>query len=182
VRATRAAWAAALVAACAACRGGISDAEAVQVVRTYNAKKVEAYRAGDYQIVEPYVGEAEIGKLVGLIGVKLDQGITLDAELEHLEVLGVERPGREVIVRTDERWRYRDRRIGTGEQVGDASADRYRMRYVLARPKDRWVVERIEFAAEPEVGRTRVPSSGGVDAMHGVVPRAQGERREEPRR
>ena len=43
------------------------------------------------QLVEPFVGPQELRKLTGLIGVKVDQGITLDSELLRFEVLSVTR-------------------------------------------------------------------------------------------
>jgi hypothetical protein len=143
----------ALLAAMATACGRLSDDRAVALVRAYDAALIRGYREGDFQLVEPFVGPEELRKLTGLIGVKLDGGVTLDAELLGFEVLSVTRPGAEVVVETDERWYYRDRRIGTGEQVGQDSRDHYRGRYRLRAFDGNWRVAEFEFAAEPEVGR-----------------------------
>jgi len=102
------------------------------------------------------------------VGVKLDQGLTLDARLVELQPRGVERRGDEVVVTTDERWHYLDRRIGTGEQVGQDSRDHYVMRYFLRKSGKAWVVDRTEFAEKPEVGRTQVPDRAPAGAFHGM--------------
>ncbi len=162
-------WHLTALAALAAC-GGMSDADAIRLVRSYNAHVIDAFRAGDVRLIDPVVGLEEGKKLTGLIGVKLDAGVTLEAEMLELLVLGVERAKGEVIVRTEERWYYRERRIGSGEQVGQDSRDHYFMRYHLRRLEGRWVVDRIAFDRPPEVGRTIVPV-GDVSAMHGVQTR-----------
>jgi hypothetical protein len=156
--------------ALAACRE-LPDADAVKLVEAYNARVIEAFRAGDAALVEPVAGPEEAKKITGLVGVKLDLGITLDAKLTALHVLGVERSGGEVQVSTDETWAYRDRRIGTGEQVGEASTDHYVMRYHLQKLQGRWVVARIEWTEPPQVGRARAETRIDVDAAHGIETR-----------
>lgn len=148
--------------------GRLSDEKAVKRVEEYNRALIEAYRLSDSQVVTPVTSPAELKKLTGLIGVKSDLGIALDSELRAFEVLGVERQADEVIVSTDERWYYRDRRIGTGAQVGADSTDHYRMKYFLARQGNRWVVDRVEWASPPEVGRVEVPIRAEVQSLHGL--------------
>ncbi len=155
--------------ATAAC-SGLSDRKAEALVRRYNDRLVEAYRTADVEVLEGLVGDQEGKKLTGLIGVKRDMGITLDAELLTFEVLAVERKRESVDVLTDERWFYRDRRIGTGETVGQESADRYSLRYVLRKVKGTWVVEAVRFEGPPQVGRTDAPNRAAPQALHGVVP------------
>ena len=93
------------------------------------------------------------GKLTGLIGIRLDLGLTLDSELLALEVTGVEPGKNELRVRTKGQWIYRDRKIGTGEQVGEESRDSYEMLYVFKYVNKAWLVDEIQFASQPEVGR-----------------------------
>jgi hypothetical protein len=102
------------------------------------------------------------------VGVRLDQGITMDARLIELQMRGVERKGDDVVVTTEERWHYLDRKIGSGEQVGQDSKDHYVMRYFLRKIDGRWVVERTEFAEKPEVGRTEVPDKAPATVFHGT--------------
>ena len=68
--------------------------EARALVAHYNAVVSEAYRKGDILIIDSVVGpNTPDGKrLTGLIGVRSDMGLTLDAHLESLEVTGVESP------------------------------------------------------------------------------------------
>lgn len=150
------------------CQKGPKDAEAEEVVRRYNALVTEAYRTGDFRVAQPVLGPDEFRKVAAHVGVKLDQGITLDARLTGFKVEKVERKGEEVLVLTDERWHYLDRKIGSGEQVGQDSRDHYRMRYVLRLVDGKWVVDRTEFAEKPEVGRKQVPDQAPASAFHGM--------------
>jgi len=141
---------------------------AARLVARYNRVVAEAYRAADARLVDEVAGPAEAKRLTALIGVKLDQGLALDARLESLTVLDSVAQGEEVRVTTDERWTYRDRRIGSGEPVGDPSTDHYRLEYTVARPADRWLVMSTRFVAPPEVGRTAAPSGAPARTMHGL--------------
>ncbi len=154
-----------LLAAC----GGLSRGDAIQLVKDYDQRLVAAYRAGDERLVDEVVGDEEGKKLVGLIGVKLDMGVSLDAKLLSFEPVTVERRGDRVEVVADERWYYQDRRIGSGERVGPDSTDHYLVRYVLTRPKKRWVVDHVEFVKPPEVGRTEALNRASPSSFHGLV-------------
>ena len=145
---------------------GYSRSEAKQLVERYNTVVSEAYRRGDVKLVDSVVGVNEGKKLTGLIGVRLDMGMTLDSKMLSLEVLEAEKTKDELRVRTRERWSYCDRRIGTGEQVGEKSEDAYEMRYYFKRFEKTWLVDRIEFATPPQFGRT--PGTWAVD--HGQAP------------
>lgn len=163
-----------LSAALLAC-GGLSDAEAVRAVESYNRVVTEAYRNGDVKGLEAVAGPREVKKLAGLIGVKLDIGYTLDAQLLDFKVIGVERRGKEVVVSTEEEWYYADRRVGTGARIGQDSRDHYRMRYALGKHSDRWVVEEIVFATSPKIGRKETPLTAPADVLHGTFKRGADE-------
>ncbi len=169
----RIAAAAAVLALVAGCRRP-SDAEAREVVRTYVARVADAYRASDAELAAPAASDREAMKLTALIGVKRDAGVNLDARLVELAFGGVERKGGEVVVETRERWSYRDLRIGSGAQVGEASDDAYHLRYRLARERERWVVDRVEFVEPPQVGRRAAPLPVDPRALHGLPPREAG--------
>lgn len=156
--------AAALLAAC----GRGSRAEAEQAVRTYLARLVEAYRTSDASLADPLVSERQGLKLLGLIGVKRDAGVVLDARLIDIEFTRAERQGDLWIVETRERWYYKDRRIGTGEQVGDDSTDSYAMRYAFSWKAGRYVLEDLSFAAAPVVGRKSAPLPTDARVLHGL--------------
>jgi hypothetical protein len=127
------------------------------LVEKYNRVVAEAYRRGDVKLIDPVVGASEGKKITGLIGVRLDLGLTLDSELLSLEVTSVQKSREELRVQTKERWRYRDRKIGSGEQVGEASLDNYQMLYVFKKVQKTWLVDEIQFVAPPEVGRKQSP-------------------------
>jgi hypothetical protein len=155
--------------AAAGCGKKLSSEEAVKVVERYNARLVEAYRAGDARMMDALTGEEEGRKLTGLIGVKLDMDLYLDAQLTEFKVIGVSPDAQGAVVATEERWHYADRRIGSGAQVGQDSRDHYFMRYfVRRREQGSWVVEKVEFAREPLVGRTDAPTRSDVATMHGL--------------
>jgi hypothetical protein len=149
----RPAVAAALLLALSACRSGVSEAEAERLVRRYCERIVEAYRTSDAELVEPLVSPEQATKLAGLIGVKRDTGVVLDATLHELAVERVEPSGDDLLVVTRERWEYRDRKLGSGEPAGPASNDRYRVRYTFAPAKERRVLRRVEFVDPPVIDR-----------------------------
>lgn len=160
--------------ALAACRpSGPSDEESKTLVKAYLEKLVQAYRASDEELVDRVVTENEARKLVGLIGVKRDVGVVLDAELLELSFVGVERRDGAAWVETRERWHYRDRAIGTGAQVGDDSTDEYQVRYRLVRDHGALKVDLLEFVGEPKVGRKAVPMRLDQRTAHGLPPKEE---------
>jgi len=144
----------------------VSTERARELVERYNSTVAEAYRRGDVKLADPVVGPNESKKLAGLIGVRLDLGLTLDSELLTLVITHVERRSGELRVRTRERWRYRERRIGSGKQVGEESLDNYEMLYVFKKAGPAWLVDEIQFTSPPEVGRKQLPWS----PRHGSMP------------
>lgn len=133
-----------------------STEEARQLVLRYNTLVAEAYRRGDPHLIEPVVSLNEGKKLTGLIGVRSDLGLTLDSELLSLTLIAAEQRGRKLRVQTKEQWRYRDRKIGTGEQVGEESSDSYEMLYLFTQTNRTWIVDEIQFTSPPRIGRKQM--------------------------
>lgn len=151
----------------------VSQSQARQLVERYNQVVSEAYRRGDVRLIDSVVGPNEGKKLTGIIGVRLDLGITLDSELLSLEVTAVELAKNKLRVHTKERWSYRDLQIGTGKQVGNTSQDYYEMTYNFTNINKTWLVDEIKFAAPPQVGRTNTPWVADFSTMHGFGKKEQ---------
>ena len=151
--------------------GRAATREARALVAHYNEVVSEAYRKGDIRLIDSVVGlnTPDGQRLTGLIGVRMDMGITLDAHLESLEVTGVEQIKEDLRIRTKERWRYRDLKADTGVQVGEASVDHYEMLYHFQKLKGIWMLEETQFTAPPQVGRKAVPWSMEAREAHGMV-------------
>jgi hypothetical protein len=164
-----------LVAVIASCQQRVSKEDARQLVERYNQAVIEAYRRCDVKLIDDVVGPNTIeGKrLTGLIGVRFDMGITLDSELLSLEVTSMEQNENELWVQTKERWQYRDRRIGTGEQVGEESQDDYEVLYIFRKFDKAWMVAETKFAAPPKVGRNTTPWAADPKVFHGITPPAK---------
>lgn len=145
-----------LVLLLSAC-GRPSQEQARKLVENYNKVVSEAYRRGDVRLIDPVVGPNEGKKLTGLIGVRLDMGLSLDSELLSLDVTDVAAEKTVLRVRTRERWHYRDRKIGTGAQVGEESIDSYEMVYLFTNMNSAWMMDEITFAAPPRVERKTTP-------------------------
>lgn len=163
-----------LVLACLAIAVGcsrVSHRAARKLVARYNEVVSEAYRKGDVRLIDSVVGpDAPDGqRLTGLIGVRIDMGITLDARLESLEVIKIEQLKEDLRIRTREQWRYRDLNTSTGQQVGEASLDQYEMLYRFKLHKGAWLVEETSFAAPPQVGRKEVPWTVDAKEAHGMI-------------
>ena len=147
----------------------VSPTQAKQLVERYNQVVSEAYRRGDVRLIDPVVGVNEGKKLTGLIGVRSDMGITLDSKMQSLEITRVEQAKNSLRVHTKERWCYRDLKIGTGAQVGQASQDAYEMTYIFTNISQTWLVDEIKFAAPPQVGRTNTPWVADRAILHGTT-------------
>lgn len=154
----------------------VSPGQARNLVARYNEVVSEAYRKNDIRLIDAVVGPnaPDGARLTGLIGVRLDMGLTLDAHLESLEVTKVEQAGDNLQVRTREQWRYRDVQTATGRQVGEASVDHYEMHYRFKRQKGAWLVEETQFTAPPQVGRKEVPWTMDAKDAHAMVGPAKG--------
>ncbi len=153
--------------------GCSSREKAAQLVTRYNEVVSEAYRRGDVRLIDPVVGPNEGKKLAGLIGVRLDFGLTLDSQMLALEVIDIDRAKNEMRVRTRERWRYCDRRIGSGERSGEESTDSYEMLYVFKKSGKAWLVDEIQFAAPPKVGRQTTTWVADRAALRDVAGRSR---------
>ncbi len=149
----------------------VTPTQARQLVERYNQAVSEAYRRGDVRLVDPVVGLNEGKKITGLIGVRLDLGLTLDSQLQSLEITGVEQAKAELRIHTKERWTYRNLKIGTGEPVGQSSQDAYEMTYFFTNANQTWLVDEIKFAAPPQVGRTNTPWVADRALLHGTTVR-----------
>lgn len=154
--------------------GRLGDEDARRLVQSYVTRVAEAYRAGDAELTDPVASDRLVRRLTGLIGVKHDNNMVMESEVLELQFLSVERPGKAVVVETRERWRYRDREIGTGRQIGEESTDAYHVRYHLARESGKWVVDQIEFAEPPVVGRKAAPMVTDTRVLHGLPPKDEG--------
>ena len=154
--------------------------QARQLVEHYNQIVSEAYRRGDVKLIDPVVGPNEGKKLTGLIGVRLDLGLTLDSQLLALEVIRAEQSKDELRVTTKERWSYRDRKIGTGEQVGEASLDSYEMLYVFKKTGPAWLVDEIAFTSPPQVTRKQMSWLATSKPPQGPVNKAQEKETKQP--
>ncbi len=144
------------------------EKDAVALVMRYNAQNCQAYRTGDARLTEETTGLEEGKRLLGLIGVRLDSGLVLDAELKEFEVLRAEGDESGWEVDTREKWHWAERRIGSGAQVGADSDDSYLMRYRLGRENGRWVVLRTQFVEAPQVGRKDSLWTAPARDMHGL--------------
>ena len=106
--------------------------------------------------------------------MKQDAGVVLDSKLLELQFVRVERERNDWVVETRERWYYRDRKVGTGEQVGEDSTDSYALRYRFARKDKRLVLEDLTFTEEPVVGRKSAPMPIEPRVLHGLPPERTG--------
>lgn len=149
-------------------RPELPDEKAVELVRAYNDRVIAAYRHADARLVEGFAGPDEAKKILGLVGVKADQGLFMEATILEFRSHGVKQADGKVVVETREKWYYRDRRMKTGAQEGQDSTDTYHLRYTLGKPEGKWVVEQVDFASPPQVGRTEVLTTGDAETMHGI--------------
>lgn len=142
-----------LVAFLSACDSGVSR-EALDLVLRYNHATAEAYRKGSADSVAPLVSDREFKRLDGLISARSQTGLNLDSRLLRAEVLEARRGGAEFRVRTREDWEYVDRGARTGRAIGSPMRDSYEMLYIFKRETTNWIMQEIQFATAPKIGRT----------------------------
>ncbi len=149
----------------------VNRTEARALVARYDQAIIEAYRLNDVRLADPVVlpDSVEGRRLTGLIGVRMDMGISLDASLVSLQVVGASQQDGQLLIQTRERWRYRDRRVGTGEAVGQPSEDAYDLEYRFQRRKGAWLVTETRFTTPPVVGRQAAPWHSEVQTLHGIT-------------
>ena len=151
--------------------------QARTLVERYNRVVSDAYRCGDAKLIGAVTGPKEGKRLTGLIRIRRDFNLTLDSRLLSLEVTGVEQSKAELRVRTNERWRYRDVRIGTGQQVGEGSLGSYEMLYIFTNINKAWLVDEIRFTKPPGAGRRQTLSTADQKAVSAITrPAVQPER------
>ncbi len=124
------------------CKQSASN-QARKLVERYNRVVSDAYRRGDVKSIGTVTGPKEGKRLTGLIRIRSEFNLALDSRLLSLEVTGVEQSEGEMRVRTKERWRYRDVRIGTGQQVGEESLGSCEMLYIFTNLNQAWLVNEI---------------------------------------
>ena len=151
-----------------AARSKVSDAEARKLVEAYVRVVCEAYRRCDITLIDSVVGlNTKEGKnLTGLIGVRMDMGLSLDAQLLELKIAGVDQTPDVLNVKTRERWHYRDLKIGTGEQAGEDSTDQYELLYMFKKEDGKWMVSETRFVTDPQVGRKTTPWQATQQVLH----------------
>jgi hypothetical protein len=147
-----------------------TEKEGKAAVLRYVDQLARAYRASDAEIVDPLLDDAQGIKVTGLIGVKQDMGLVLDATLLEIKFDRIVRDGPALIVETREKWRYLDRRIGSGAQVGKESFDAYAMRYRFEKKKDKLLLVDLTFIEPPQVGRADPAYRLDVQTAHGAPP------------
>ena len=152
-------------------RHQVSTDEARGLVEKYNRAVCEAYRRCDVKLIDSVVGmnTVEGNRLTGLIGSRLDLGISLDAQLLSLEVTGVQHVGGELLIHTKEKWHYRDLKIGSGAQAGEDSTDYYEMLYIFRKFDGQWMVAETKFNATPQIGRKTVPWEMDREKAHSMM-------------
>jgi hypothetical protein len=150
-----------------ACKQSASE-DARTLVDRYNRAVSEAYRSGDVTQIGSVVGPREGKKLSALIGVRRDFGLALDSHLVSLEVTGVERSKNTMRVRTNERWRYRDIRMGTGELASEESLDTCKILYIFTNINRAWLVEEIYVTKSPRVGPSQTPGTADSKAAPSI--------------
>ena len=127
----------------------LPDARAEDLVRQYNRALATAFRTADPSPLKGVASEREVAKVTHLIDVKRETNMTLDSTLVDFGMQGVDRTGKKVQVRSTERWRYVNRRIGSGEPVSATTDERYMMRYDLLRDGEKWKVDETAFLSKP---------------------------------
>ena len=150
------------------CKQSPTD-QARTLVEHYNRVVSEAYRRGDERLIGAVVGPKERKRLSALIGARREFGLTLDSHLLSLELSVVERSNASMRVRTKERWRYRDLRDGTREQVGRESIDAFEILYLFTNLNRGWLVDEVRVTKLPRVGQGQTSGTTDRIAAPGVA-------------
>jgi len=124
---------------------GTGHDDAVRAVRAYDEALIRAYRASDISALKAVATEAEVKRLFVLIDLKRSNGLVLESTLEGLRVISEQKSGEKaMVVETRERWRYYDRPLEPGRQLGQVFVADMSMRYHLVLDEENWKVDHGE--------------------------------------
>ncbi|MBI5507282.1 MAG: hypothetical protein HY903_00890 [Deltaproteobacteria bacterium] len=141
-----------LADALAGCRPAQADHPAARAVRAYADALADAYGTGDSSDLAGVARPDEVQRVRALIDLKRAAGVVLEAELLAFRVVGVEERAPElVIVRTEERWRYRDRGAAPGSEPGPLVVADMVMELEVARAAGAYRVARARTIATTTV-------------------------------
>ncbi len=127
----------AFVALLAGC-GKSATREGEVLVRAYNDAAIAAYLTGDLRPLTAVAVPGEVQKVGVLVDFKTSAGLVLESRLEELKVTSAEKRPRDFLVRTRERWRYRDRPARAGPPAGPESVAVMTLEYHFVPDGERW--------------------------------------------
>lgn len=114
-------------------------AGAVAAVRDYNRVLTTVYQRNDVTPIKELAVDNELKKLKHMIEGFQAQNLRMDAELKQMRIESVERWGADnVVVKTEENWRYRRVNVQTGEVVKPPTDIIYKMEYKMVYESGRW--------------------------------------------
>jgi hypothetical protein len=130
------------VAACGAARDPERD-DLERAVRAYNDAVIRAHRERDAALASDIVTARELRKIIAIVDLKRGAELVLEADVDRLEVDAVEPLDDRRLVRTTERWRYRDRPLAPGASPGPLLVADMSMEYQLLKEDGRWKVNQV---------------------------------------
>lgn len=125
--------------------GGWQDEkELTKAVLKYNEVLAEVYQRNDSQILSPYATPREVNRVMMHLLFFEKEKITADMESEDIEFTSALIDLEKGVVKTKEKWVYREFNLESGETILPKQEFRYHATYHLLRDKGRWKVDQVE--------------------------------------
>lgn len=121
-------------------------------IRGYNQAVIHGNMKTDYlKFVRKYAVDYEASRVVVFVQEDRAKGRVMRSRLNKLIFDNFSTSGDMTFARTTEMWEYDYLDLNTGKLLEPLKGVEYRLKYTLARDKERWLVGRIEQLEQPLV-------------------------------
>ncbi len=129
-------------------------------VSKYSVAIISAYKDIDLGLLNEVATKEHKDKVSAVINAYMQANEVMEAELLHLDFVGVEIKGEEAEVRTTEDWSYRWVDYDTREIREPEKKLHYEMSYELLYSDGRWLVDEVKVLEEHEAAAKEEEEEG----------------------
>ncbi len=124
------------------------DANIRSTIVSYNKGIIEASKTGKTDHMLAFANEDIVKKFYLWVKSWHDNNLFMDADIIDINFNKIEIDGDKSSVITDEKWIYKYIDIKIRKEVLKKTNIAYKMKYILAKEKERWIIQKIDVLAE----------------------------------
>lgn len=124
----------------------------------YNQAVMDAHLSDRHiKFIRKYAGEMETKRVFVFINTDREKGVAMAMKLNKIAFDNMSTSERLNFVDTSENWDFHNLDIKTNKPVEPVREMRYRLRYVLVRENDKWVVAKLKEREKTLIGEYNPP-------------------------